>query len=62
MYRIDMDKFKEVLVSELGYDSVDEDIYLKDYPDEIHDELKDSVERWLEDRTIINVDVYGVSV
>jgi hypothetical protein len=61
MYILDKVKAEEILTKELGYKDYAVKGLLKDYP-QIHDELSHAVEKWLEDRTIEDVDVFGLSV
>ena len=61
MFNLDKVRAKTILVSELGYNSTDADLYLKDYP-QLHDELREAVQRWLNDRSISDTTVYGVSI
>lgn len=61
MYEIDKQKTKEILVSELGYKSFQVDKLLENYPT-IHDPLAGAVQQWLEDRTILDVAVEGMTI
>ena len=56
MLVLDKEKAKGVLVSELGYKPYQADSFLDDFP-AIHDELEESVKAWLEDRSILDVEV-----
>lgn len=61
MLVLDKAKVKKILTEELGYDPIDADLFLKDYPP-IHNELIEAVQRWLQDRTVVDVKISGVSV
>lgn len=61
MYQINKEKAKKILVTELNYKPTNADIYLQDYPP-IHDELSEAVNQWLEDRSIKNISISGLSI
>jgi hypothetical protein len=61
MLVINKGEVKKILVTELGYSSFEANIYLRDYPS-IHDELVEVVQKWLEDRTITDINVFGLSL
>ncbi len=61
MYTIDKEKAKKILVTELGYPPGTADVFLRDFPP-LHDELAEPVNRWLEDRTVQDVSVCGLSM
>ncbi len=61
MYILDKAKAGEILAKEFNYKEYDVNIFLGRFP-EIHDELSHSVQKWLEDRTIEDVDVFGLTI
>ena len=61
MMTLEKARAKEILVTELGYTRTEADSYLRDYPP-IHDELALGVDRWLEDRTILDTSVMGIAI
>jgi hypothetical protein len=61
MYKLDEVKAKKILIDELGYKPHEATFFLKDFPP-LHEDLKDSVENWLVDRTILDVKVGGVQI
>ncbi|MCS6880462.1 MAG: hypothetical protein RMK84_05120 [Oscillochloridaceae bacterium] len=61
MLTIDKVRAKEVLVTELNYHPVSAECFLQNYPP-IHEELGKVVESWLEDRTIPDFSVNGLSI
>ncbi len=61
MMTLDKAKAKEVLLSELGSNPALVDRFLDRYP-EIHDELSGSVTKWLEDRSVVDVSAFGISL
>lgn len=61
MLKIDKKQAKAILIAEQGFSSIAADAFLSDFPP-IHDELIEAVSRWLADRTVLEVDVAGVTV
>jgi len=61
MLILDNNQVKYILCSELGYSPIEADSYLRDFP-VIHDELADAVQRWLEDRTVLETNIFGLSI
>jgi hypothetical protein len=61
MYKIDIPKAKKIMVEENHYTPQKVDLFLKDYPP-IHDDLGEAVEQWLDDRTIKDTVVDGLSI
>lgn len=61
MLKIDKKQAKAILIAEQGFSPIAADAFLSDFPP-IHDELAESVSRWLKDRTVLDVDVAGVTV
>lgn len=61
MLKIDTRQAREILIAELGFSPIAADAFLSDFPP-IHDELAESVSRWLTDRTVLDVDVAGVTI
>jgi len=61
MYTLDRGKARDILITELGYDPKIADVYLDSYP-EIHEDLADAAKAWLEDRTVVDVMVEGVTI
>ncbi len=61
MYILDKNKAEEILTKELNYNDHTAKGFLEHFPP-IHDELSHAVEKWLEDRTIEDVEVYGLSI
>lgn len=61
MLIINKEEVKRILETELGYSSFEANSYLRDYPP-IHDELVEVVKRWLQDRTITDFYMFGLSL
>ena len=61
MYILDKVKAKVILLNELKYKEYAVDSFLERYP-EIHDELSESVTKWLEDRSVVDVSAFGISL
>ena len=61
MYKIDKEKAKHILTTELGYTPARAELYLKDYP-LIHNELAEAAKSWMEDRSKLDVSVFGISI
>jgi len=61
MLTINQGEVKKILIAELGYSSFEANSYLRDYP-AIHDELVEVVQQWLQDRTITDFNVFGLSL
>ena len=61
MLALDKEQVKPILINELGYIPVAADFFLRHYP-AIHDELAPAVERWLEDRTVLDTEINGISI
>lgn len=61
MMILDKVKAKEILLNELKHKEYAVDSFLEKYP-EIHDELSESVNKWLEDRSVVDVSAFGISL
>lgn len=61
MYEIDKDRFRKIMVDEQGYTANKVDQLLADYP-AVDDRFAEAIEQWLEDRTIADVSVDGLSL
>jgi len=61
MLTLNKERARKILVSELGMDPLDVATFLEDYPP-IHEDLAPAVERWLSDRTVLDVGVGGVTI
>lgn len=56
--KIDKTQLKEILLNELKFSNTEADIYLRDYPDEIHTQLDNVFSLWLKDRQVSNDPIY----
>lgn len=61
MYTIDRIKVKQIMVSELGYAQFEAEQFLDTIPS-VHDKLQTVIEQWLEDRTVIDISVLGITL
>lgn len=61
MFTLDKAQAKKILIDELEYDAIGADQFLKKYPP-LYDDLSEAVERWLKDRTVLKVDIFGLSI
>jgi len=61
MLQLDASQAKRILVTELGYSSLGADMFLRDFPP-IHEELAEAVSRWMADRTVLDVEVAGLTL
>lgn len=61
MLTLDKEHIKPILINELSYTPIAADFFLRHYP-AIHDELAPAVERWLEDRTVLDTEINGISI
>ena len=60
--KIDKTQLKEILVKEVGFAEFDADLFCKEFPDELPEELASSMNSWLKDRTIEDVTVDGLAL
>jgi hypothetical protein len=61
MMKLEPDQVTKILTTELGYQPAQAVAFVRDFP-AIHDELADTVNRWLQDRTVIDTSIYGVTI
>jgi len=61
MYHIDKDRVRKILVDEMQFPEFDVDVFLHDFPS-LHDRLSSAVEQWLQDRTVADTVVEGLSI
>ncbi len=59
--KIDKNKIKEILI-EQGQKDVDMELLLKNYPEEISDNLRKCYENYIEKREIIDAEFNGISL
>ena len=62
MYKIDKEKVKKILTEELGYNNIQAEIFCDLHLSSVHNELTKAVKRYLEDRTIIDISIHGLSI
>jgi len=61
MLAINKDQIKKILIDELGYSKASAETFLEDFPP-IHDKLSGAVNHWLEDRTVEDLNLYGLTI
>lgn len=61
MYKLNSDKVHKILVSELEFEPDEADLYLNHYPD-LDDTLGKAVETWLKDRSILDIEIEGITI
>lgn len=61
MYQLDVNMVKQILIEEENYPIHKVELLLKDYPP-IHPQLEDALKQWLQDRTVSDVVVDGLSI
>lgn len=61
MLILDKEQVKSILINEFGYTSIGADSYLRRYPP-IHDELVPTIQQWLKDRSVQDVNTHGLSI
>ena len=61
MYVLDNERAKTILIQELGYTRISAESFLRDFPP-VHNELAGAVRQWLDDRTVLDVSVFGLSI
>jgi len=58
---LDKEQIKKILSSELEYTPIEAVSFVREFP-AIHDELSKAVQGWLEDRTISDINAFGLSI
>ena len=58
---VDTSRIRNVLQSELGYSRTEVNLFMENFP-VLHPSLEPIVEQWLEDRTIVDIEVEGLSL
>lgn len=61
MYEIDKLMFREILIQRERFSPDKVDLLMADYP-AVDDRFGDAIEQWLEDRTIAEISVHGISL
>lgn len=61
MFTLDRTRAKDILVTELGYEPIAAEIYLRDYP-QLHDQFAAAMERWLSDRSVTDAEFVGLKI
>ena len=61
MYEIDKQKFREIMIGEERYSPRKVDLLLAEFPP-VDDRFGEPIEQWLEDRTVPDIEVEGLSL
>jgi hypothetical protein len=61
MLTLNEEQVTKILTSELGYRPGQAEYFVRSFPP-VHGELSEAVNRWLQDRTILDTKVYGISL
>jgi hypothetical protein len=62
MVKVDKQTLKQILESELNYQDYEADLFLRDFPETIHDPLEKAYNQWLTDRTVSEEPVEGLLI
>lgn len=55
------EQIRGILIEEMGYSEQEADSFLQDFP-QLHPEPLSALEKWLEDRTVLETDFQGITI